>query len=325
MFTMRFDMRAPETGAPIRELYDAAIEMAAWGEAHDCMSIQISEHHAASDGYLPAPFLLAAAMAARTQTLPMQIAALLVPLHDPVALAEQMAILDIMSGGRVTFVLAVGFRREEFEMFGQSFEGRGRHIEECIDVMRRAWTAEPFEWQGRRIQVTPRPLTPGGPPLLMGGKHPAVIRRAARLGMGMLTPGGDAALEELYREACAEAGTEPGLFLNPVGTTVNSGFVAEDPDRAWREMGPHLLHDANMYAEWLGGLTTATKSHAASVEDLRAEKGSYQIFTPDEAIAHIREHGLLATQPLCGGLPPKLAWESLELLASKVLPRLRET
>jgi alkanesulfonate monooxygenase SsuD/methylene tetrahydromethanopterin reductase-like flavin-dependent oxidoreductase (luciferase family) len=267
--------------------------------------------------------VLASAIAARTTRLPIQVAALLVPLHDPIALAEQMAVLDLLSRGRVSYVCAVGYRPEEYAMFGRDFRTRGRRIEESLGVLRRAWSGEPFEYQGRPVCVTPRPATPGGPVLFMGGNSPAAVRRAARLGMGMLTQGGDASLEKLYRDTCAEYGTTPQLFLNPTGDAPMSSFVAEDPDRAWRELGPYLLHDAQMYAAWMGESTAITKSVASSVEALRRENGSYRILTPDEAAAQIRKNGILMMQPLAGGIPPKLAWPSLELLAAKVLPAVR--
>lgn len=324
MFTMRFDMRAkdgPET-APAQ--YAAAIGMAEWGEANGCVAVQVSEHHGSPDGYLPAPLLLASAIAARTETTPVQVAALLVPLHDPVALAEQMAVLDIVSGGRVSYVCAVGYRPEEYEMFGHPMKGRGRRMEECLEVLRRAWKGEPFDYQGRRVCVTPVPATPGGPVLAMGGNSRIAVRRAARFGMGMITQGGDASLEAVYREACAEFGTEPQPFVNPVDAdAAHSVFVAEDPDRAWAELGPYLLHDARMYASWMREGTAITRSVAADVAALRAENGNYRIFSVDEAVAYVRAHGILMTQPLSGGIPPELAWPSLELIAGKVLPAVR--
>jgi alkanesulfonate monooxygenase SsuD/methylene tetrahydromethanopterin reductase-like flavin-dependent oxidoreductase (luciferase family) len=320
MFTMRFDLRAPSFGAPIGELYPAALEMVSWGEERGCMAAIVSEHHASPDGYLPSPLLLASAIASRTQKLPIQIAALLVPLHDPIALAEEMAVLDILSQGRVSYVCAIGYRPEEYAMFGQPMKGRGKRLEVCVEAFKQAWTGEPFEFEGRPVRVTPTPFTPGGPMLLMGGSSPIAVRRAARLGMGMITQGGDASLEAIYQEACQAAGTTPGMFINPPDGTVTSGFVAEDPDRAWREIGPHLLHDAQMYAKWMGTTAAASKSAAADVDALRAEAGAYRIFTPDEAVAYIRSHGVFLTQPLCGGLPPDLAWPSLELLVGKVLP-----
>jgi alkanesulfonate monooxygenase SsuD/methylene tetrahydromethanopterin reductase-like flavin-dependent oxidoreductase (luciferase family) len=320
---MRFDMRAPEGGAPAAELYRAALEMAEWGEAHGCLALAVSEHHGSPDGYLPAPLVLASALAARTRKLPIQVAALILPLHDPIELAEQMAVLDLVSGGRVSYVLAAGYREEEYAMLGRDFRARGRRMDACLEVLRRAFAGEPVEFEGRRARVTPRPATPGGPPLLLGGGSPAAVRRAARLGLGMVTQGGDPSLAALYRQECARNGRAPGLFLDPPPGTVTSAFVAEDPDAAWQRLGPYLLHDARMYAAWLGGAAAVSRSGAGSVEELRAQEGPYRIFTPEEAVAHVRERGVLLLQPLCGGLPPALAWEHLELVGKRVLPAFR--
>jgi alkanesulfonate monooxygenase SsuD/methylene tetrahydromethanopterin reductase-like flavin-dependent oxidoreductase (luciferase family) len=324
MFMLRFDMRARDGAGSAADLYAAAVEMAEWGERNGAAAVAVSEHHASPDGYLPSPLVLASAIAARTTRLPVQVAALLVPLHDPIALAEQMAVLDLISRGRVSYVVAVGYRPEEYAMFGRSFAGRGRRMDESLAAMRKAWSGEPFEYEGRPVRVTPTPATPGGPFLFMGGNSPAAVRRAARFGMGMLTQGGDASLEKLYRDACAEYGTQPQMFLNPSGDVPTSSFVAEDPDRAWRELGPYLLHDAQMYASWMGeSSTSVSKSVAKSVDELRRENGAYRIFTPEQAAAQIKKNGMLMTQPLAGGIPPKLAWPSLELLAAKVLPAVK--
>jgi len=324
VFALRFDMRAPTGGpASLGDLYSAALEMAAWAEQNGGAAIQVSEHHASPDGYLPAPLVLASALAARTSTLPIQVAALLLPLHDPIELAEQMTVLDAISKGRVSYVLALGYRPEEYAMFGREFARRGKRMDLCLGALQRALTGESFEFEGRPVQVTPAPASPAGPLLLLGGGSKAAVRRAARFGLGMITQGGDPGLESFYREQCAEAGTQPGLFIHPPPGSVTSGFVAEDPDRAWAELGPFLLHDAQMYAAWFGAAQSATRSGAESVEALRAEAGAYQIFTPDEAVAYVRERGIFLAQPLCGGLPPELAWPSLELLASKVIPAVR--
>ena len=321
LFTLRFDMRCPPGGrADPAALYRAALEMAEWGERHGCLQAIVSEHHAATDGYLPAPMILAAALAGRTRKLRIQVAALLIPLHDPVELAEQMAVLDIASEGRVSYVVALGYREAEYAMMGRSFTRRGRRMEESLEVLRRSWSGEAFEFEGRPVRVTPPPQTPGGPALLMGGSSQAAVRRAARLGLGMVTQGGDPGLEEIYRAECERAGTRPGLFVNPPPGTVTSAFVARDPDRAWERLGPYLLYDARSYAAWLDDADATSKSTAASIEELRAEQGAYRIFTPKEAIDYTRRHGVLLLHPLCGGLPPEIAWESLELLAAEVLP-----
>ena len=108
MFTMRFDMRAPSFGAPTTELYRAAIEMAAYAEGRGAISAVVCEHHTMEDGYLPSPMVLATAMAARTNTLPITTAALILPLYNTVRLAEDMVVLDIISGGRVSYIVAIG-------------------------------------------------------------------------------------------------------------------------------------------------------------------------------------------------------------------------
>jgi len=324
MYTMRFDMRAPASGGEPADLYQAALEMAAWGEKNGCMAIQVSEHHRSSDGYLPAPLILASALAARTTTLPIQVAALVLPLHDPVEIAEQMSVLDLVSKGRVSYVMAVGYVPAEYAMYGREMKARGKRMEECLEVLQRALRGEEFEYQGRPVKVTPAPLTEGGPLMWMGGGTAVVARRAARFGMGLLAMGGDPGLEAIYLEACEVFGNPPGLFVNPEPGQALSAFVARDPDEAWANWGPHLLHDAMAYAEWMGDdIESATKSSSLTVESLRAEKGNYQIFSPEEAIAEIEARGRLQLQPLCGGLPPKYAWESLETLVRDVLPHVR--
>src|SRR3974390_1146958 len=107
MFLMRFDMRAPDWGAPAPELYAAALDMAEWSESRGALTAVVCEPHGVSDGYLPSPMVLATAMAARTTTLPITVAVVVLPLYKPVRLAADMAVLDIISRGRVHSVAAV--------------------------------------------------------------------------------------------------------------------------------------------------------------------------------------------------------------------------
>ena len=324
MFSMRFDMRAPEFGAPKADLYKAAIEMSAWAESRGCAAIQVCEHHRSRDGYLPAPLILASAISARTTTIPIQVAALILPLHDPIEMAEQMAVLDLVSSGRVSYVVAIGYVPAEYAMFGREMKGRGARLEESVRVMQRLWKGEEVEYEGRPAKVMPLPQTPGGPVLFMGGGVAATARRAARLGLGMVAMGTDPNLESIYQEACREEGIEPGMCMNPISGAPMSAFVSKDPDAAWEKWGPHLLHDAQAYAEWMGDdIDSATKSIAGSVEELRAENGNYQILSVEEAVSEVRRSGLLMTQPLCGGMPIDYAWESLETLVNDVLPQVK--
>jgi len=324
MFTLRFDMRAPASGAAPVDLYQAALEMTAWSESHGGVSAMVCEHHGASDGYLPSPMLMATALAARTERMRLMVSVVLLPLYDPVRLAEEMVVADLISRGRVRFVAAIGYRPEEYEMYGVDFTRRGAIAEEKLGVLLRAKTGEPFEYEGRHIHVTPAPFTPGGPKLGWGGGSAPAARRAARHGLDFIAQTEDAALETIYAEAARAAGQVPGrVFLPPKGAP-SSVFVAEDVDRAWAELGPYLLHDARLYAQWNGGSDNPSNaSHALTVEELRAENGAYRVFSVDEAIAHVRTGAPLGLHPLVGGLPPEIAWRYLRVVGEQVMPALR--
>ena len=318
---MRFDLRAPASGAPAPELYAAALEMAAWAETRGCLSAVLCEHHASADGYLPSPTVLAGAMAARTQTLPIMVAAVVLPLYDPVRLAEEMVVLDVLSQGRVSYVAAIGYRPEEYEMFGVDFHRRGRLAEEKLGILLKAKTGEPFEHDGRRIHVTPAPFSPGGPMVVWGGGSVPAARRAGRFGLGFIAQGGGPELVGEYERAARDAGQAPGLCYVPPADTPTAIFVTDDVDRAWDELGPYLMHDVLSYAAWNEGNDfTASLSFAQTADELRAERRSHLVLEIDEAVAFVRAGKPLALHPLIGGLPPEIAWRYLETVTEKVLP-----
>src|SRR3954447_12353579 len=140
---LRFDLRAPSFGAPVADLYATALDMAERSEQHGFAAVVVSEHHASDDGYLPSPLVVPAAMAARTKQIAISVAALLVPLYDPVKHAEDIVVLDHVSRGRVSYVAGIGYRPAEYASLGRAFADRGRDIEAAIGLMRRAWTGEP--------------------------------------------------------------------------------------------------------------------------------------------------------------------------------------
>jgi alkanesulfonate monooxygenase SsuD/methylene tetrahydromethanopterin reductase-like flavin-dependent oxidoreductase (luciferase family) len=321
MFRMRFDMRAPSGGAPTTDLYAAALEMVAWGESRGCAGTLVCEHHTVDDGYLPSPLVLATAMAARTTALPITVAVVLLPLYDPIRLAEEMIVLDIISQGRVRYVAAIGYRPVEYEMYGVDYHRRGLLAEEKLGVLLKAKTGEAFEHDGRRIHVTPAPKTPGGPTVDWGGGSLAAARRAGRHGIGFFGQKGDPALKAAYDEAARGAGHEPGLCILPPADSATTVFVADDLDRAWVELGPYLMHDVLSYAAWNEGTEgTASLSFVKTAEELRAENRSHRILSVEEAIALVRAGGSLALHPLIGGLPPEMAWPYLHTVVDKVLP-----
>src|SRR5580693_6181526 len=110
-----------------------------------------------------------AALAARTQIVRFNIAALIAPFHDPLRLAEDLVVLDNLTKGRVDVVVAGGYVHEEFEMFGVPMHERPRRTTESIQVLQAAFRGQPFEFRGRTVQITPPPYRPGGPQVTMGG------------------------------------------------------------------------------------------------------------------------------------------------------------
>ncbi|MDJ0789939.1 MAG: LLM class flavin-dependent oxidoreductase [Myxococcota bacterium] len=320
---VRFDMRRPHfASAGSSELYAAALDMAQYADEKGLSGITLSEHHGTDDGYLPAPLSLAGCMLGRTREIRIAVAALLVPLHDPLALAEELAVLDLASGGRIAITAGLGYRPEEYEMMGRDWKRRGKLLDECLTTLQQAFTGEPFEYRGRTVQVTPRPATAPHPPVFVGGLSAAAARRAARFGLPFQPSTDSEDLAETYRAACEEHGTAPVLI--PPGSG-EQFYVAEDPDRAWAEVGEHLLHDAKSYASWQQpGQVTVVHSGASSVEELRAE-GKYRIVTPDECVERAKAQGPLSTfvlHPLMGGMSPEQGWSCLRLFAEDALPRM---
>jgi alkanesulfonate monooxygenase SsuD/methylene tetrahydromethanopterin reductase-like flavin-dependent oxidoreductase (luciferase family) len=324
---VHFDLRAPEWGVPREALYAAAIEQAAWADEQGFDGLGLPEHHGAEDGYISSPMIVAGAMASRTKRLKIVRSVVLAPLHDPLHLAEDLAVLDLVSGGRLQACLGMGYRRTDFNMFGVDPKDRVRLTEECFSVLRQAFTGEPFEFRGRHVRVTPPPSQPGGPPLLLAGSVPATARRAARLADGFF-PFAVPGLVDIYKDECAALGKQPGLIYSTTGPSFL--YVSHDPERSWNLAMPHVMHYMNSYAAWTReDPSMAEITPYDSTDDPAVVRASheYRVVTPDQAVELLRELeptcSHVAINPLLGGLPPELGWESLELFANEVLPKFR--
>jgi alkanesulfonate monooxygenase SsuD/methylene tetrahydromethanopterin reductase-like flavin-dependent oxidoreductase (luciferase family) len=325
LLTMRHDFRAPAFGpASAAEIYSTALEQFRWADQHGWDFAVVSEHHGIDDGWIPAPITIAGFVAGMTERIPILLSAVIVPLHDPVRLAEQLAVLDLASNGRIWTVAGAGYRPEEFEMAGAEIKRRGKLLEEYVEVMLKAWTGEPFEWQGRTIQVTPKPLSQPHPTILVGGGVEAAARRAARLRLPMMPMNEDERLAEWYADEAAKIGFDGGFVMRPSGPTFV--HVSHDPERAWDEIAPYVLYEAQTYASYqTGGQHSTPMVDADTIDDLKSSP-QYLVGTPDqvlEAAQQVSPVGALTFSPLAGGLPPDISWASLELFASEVLPRLR--
>jgi len=266
-------------------------------------------------------------LAARTSTIRIGAALAIAPLYHPVRFAEECAVLDILSGGRLETALGIGYRRREYAMQGKQFGQRGRRFDEFLEIVRRLWAGETVRFAGRHYtvddaRIVPAPLR-GTIPLYIGGFTERALERVADYGDGFL---GNEESCDLYFAKLAARGKDPahaavripGLFLT----------VAEDPEKALDELAPYYHHVYNCYASWMTednaiGMQNPT-TRAMDVEAFK-RSGILQILTPEQAIAHFTaiseriplEHYMMMRPP---GLPAECFVDYAELFADSVIP-----
>ena len=320
LFGLRFDLRNPSfAGITDSQRYRAAVEMSRWAEERGAAFVTLSEHHGASDGYLPSPVVMAGAIGACTSSIAIAINALIAPFHNPLRLAEDLAVADLIAGGRISVTIAGGYVASEFDMFDVSMSCRPSAVTEIVETLRKAWTGEPFEFRGRTVQVLPRPTNPGGPPISLGGSSEPAARRAARIADGFIPS--EPTCWAFYRDECVELGKpDPGPCPVVAADVV---VLSEDPEAAWGELGPYFLHENNSYGAWQSsaGIDQTTFPVAADADELRAT-GQYRILHPDEYSTELAAQGdsaVVLLNPMVGGIPPEMAWNHLRLFEETFL------
>ena len=321
LFGLRFDFRNPEFARiSTADRYEAALDMAEWADRLGCLTIAVSEHHGSSDGYLPSPVPLIAAMAARTSTVRLSIAALIAPFHDPLRVAEDLIVLDNLSRGRMDVIVAGGYVHEEFDLFGVPITERPGRVTEMVRTLKSAFSGQPFEFRGRTVHLTPAPFRPGGPAILLGGSSAPAARRAAHVADGFV-PSSPEVWEPYRDEVRRLGGPDPGPW--PAGATTVVAF-AEDAEDGWERMAPYFLHEMNAYGLWQAQDDLATPYRTVSDADELRESGRYRVLTPAEFVAEqqLAPDPFLMLHPMCGGMPVDLAWSSLHLFEHDVLPAL---
>jgi len=327
-----YDFRNPAAWRiPWQQLYNETLDQARWAEELGFNSIWLSEHHFTDDGYMPSLPTALGAIAARTERVRLGTAVLLAPLHHPLRLAEDLAVVDLISNGRLDVGLAVGYRSKEFEVMAVPRSERGRRTEETVALLRLAWSGRPFSFDGacyrfEDVTVTPPPAQSPSPPIFLGGSSIPAARRAGRLGCGFVADsGGSLDLYEVYADAFTVV--EGGLEAPEIRTN-RLVYVCSDPERAWEMLGSHLLYQHNVYAQW----AREAGDPATRQTDLRTpaelSTGSYLIGTSQQVLdelKHVFEAGPV-TEVIFWARPPGVTLEdssaSLQLIADEILPAL---
>lgn len=318
--------------------YRETLELVRLAEALGFDSAWVSEHHGASDGYLPSLLPMLAAFAAATERISLGTGVVLTPFHDPLRLAEDTAVVDQISGGRLILGLGIGWREEEFRMFGVPLAERVQRTTETVEILRRAWTGRRFSFEGRsfrydRVRVTPPTAQPGGLRIYLGGYADKAVRRAGRLGDGYITD--DAGIDEVRRSVrIAEAGArDAGRDARAFGLAlIQNVFVSRDGD-AWELARPGVLHQIGSYAAWDAGHDTPEHD---SLEPSASDEAELRRWTPSGDPHEV----LRALRPVVAafgerpdfhlivrlhypGMDLEPAARATELFAAEVLPALK--
>jgi alkanesulfonate monooxygenase SsuD/methylene tetrahydromethanopterin reductase-like flavin-dependent oxidoreductase (luciferase family) len=309
---LRFNFASPQ-GEPHKqsELIRAALELARWGESRGITTVSVDEHHATGHGWSCNPIMAAGMFLAQTSTLIASVDCALGPLWNPVRLAEDIALVDNMSRGRLHTTIGLGYRTVEYDELGVDFGQRGKLMDSLIERMLSEWS-------------TGGTWTRPHPPLYVGGGARVTARRAARFGLPLSLADHLPDVAAYYRELCADVGLAP-LVIMPGPINRGMIYLHEDPDRAWAQLGEHILWEAVTYGGW--SKDQRSLMHLPGVqtlEEVRAS-GRYRFLTPDQLIAEVRDatdYGPIVLHPLVGGMPVDEAWKSVQLLTDKVLPAL---
>jgi probable F420-dependent oxidoreductase len=325
-FGYLYDFRNPaQWHRPWEQLYAETLDVIAETEKLGFDGAWLPEHHLAEDGYLPSPLTVLAAVAARTSRMRIGTGVALAPLHNPVRFAEDAALVDILSGGRLDLGLAIGYRKRETAAFGVDFTRRGARFDEFLQIVTRLWAGETVDFEGRHFQIKGaqvRPPVPRGRiPLYIGGFAEKAMERVARYGQGYV---GSPDVCDLYAAKLREQGKDVNSArIRVTGLTL---VVARDPAAAMEELAPHFLHVNNSYSAW-NAEDQALGMHGMQVQSLEEFKtsGALQILTPAAAIDTFRkmqarmplEHFMMA---MPAGLAPERFLDYARVFAEEVMP-----
>jgi probable F420-dependent oxidoreductase len=310
--------------------FDETLRECERAEAAGFDSVWLGEHH--NNPILhPAPLIGLAAVASRTRRVRLGTGVLLLPLYHPMMVAEEGAMVDMISGGRLILGIGAGYAPEEFAAFGCSLKERGSRLEESAALLQRLWTEESVTHHGRHFRlenatVAPRPVQQPRPPIWFGAWAEAAIRRTARLGDAWFV-GPSANLKEiapcarLYRQACAESGKGEGEIA-----LFRYVFVAPSKNEAMRAAGASFIRAfERMYFRWPHPVV---KRPAGELTIERLAEERIILGDPKTCIDEINrfQSALNVSHLVCRfsvpGIPRQACEASLDLFTREVMPAL---
>lgn len=319
---IKYECRAPENVSTMSTLdqYQNTLDQIRWVDQQNVpVTINFCEHHGSEDDYMSGSMMLASAVAATTKHVRLR-TNVIIPFHNPLRVAEDIATLDLISNGRAEILALAGYLPSEMEMFGIDPKKRGELMEEGLHVLREAWKGETFEYQGRKCRVRPRPVQQPHIPIIIGGAVPPAARRAARLGDAFCPAVPDS--YGVYEAECQKLGVKP---VNEAKLAFGFLYVSENPDETWEKLAPYASYETNCYARWMsdGGID-AYFEESTDYDELR-KNGPYTVMTPEQCIEACKElddDHIIMLHPLIAGQHLDVANNTVKLFFEKVVPNI---
>ncbi len=313
--------------------YRDALEEVARGEELGFDSVWMEEHHSVVNHYWPSPLPVLAGFASRTSKVILGTDILVAPFYHPVRLAEDVAMLDVMSNGRFVLGVAIGYKPDEFALYGAELERRGARFEEQLAVMKGLWTQEALVFKGTYYTVEgklePKPVTKPHPPLWIGGWGDITLRRAATLGDNWV-PGPTADLGRLLtgKKQFLANREAAGRSAPPAEWPLTRDVIIADTDKQARELAErHIM--VSYRKEYAGGWRHPFIDASIATDLDALMKNRFLVGGPDQVIKaltpFVKEYGM--THLICRlffpGMPHAHIMRELDLLAREVMPALR--
>jgi len=319
--------RTPHDGRTWEDRYGETLELSERLETMGYASVWTTEHHFVDDGYMPSLLVTSAAIAARTSTIAIGTGVLLAPLHDPLRVAEDAATVQAISNGRLILGLGLGWSTTEFGALGVDITERGRSMDEFLQIQRKAWSGEPFSWDGDIYsypELAVRP-TPGIPiPMVIGGGVDAAVRRAARYADGFFSNAAPQRFVEQVRCATEEMeriGRDPSSFRWIYYGVMYPGPIDEILTSAWHQMWKYSDMEASTARSGIAETPPLTEDMAGRITKRIIGGSSEQII---DTLGSLRAEVGVPVEWVARSYFPDLAFDrQLEIadhLANEVMP-----
>ena len=322
-----YDFRnPPDSGIKDSQLYKEILEQVQWLDQIGADLVWFTEHHFIEDGYLPSWIPIAGAMAAITNNVRFGTDICLMPFNHPIRLAEDLAVLDNISNGRVEVGLGMGYAPHEFKGFGFPVSHRLSLMNEGIEVLQRCFTGEKFSYEGKRynfedVIITPGYIQEGGPPLWIAAMSEAGALRAAKYDTNFLPQGLKKKSFDPWKEDLLTSGRNPADYR--VGI-IRSILVTNDKDSDWEPIRQSERYRMQLYKRFF------EESGEGFGEKGEPVPQTWIVGTVEDCLKELKqfilEFGItdIVTMAMPPGIRAKEMYQSLELLFTQVVPRLKQ-